>query len=161
DLQPLLDAELSRLPTKSRVVIILCDLEGKTRREAAQLLGLPEGTVASRLMRARALLAKRLTKRGVALSGGALASVVSRGVASASSRTAVAVATIKVASQFAAGHAAPGLVSLKVAALTEGVLKAMLLNKLKAASAVLLMVILVGIGSGGAAALLAGDEGGR
>src|SRR5205823_8675279 len=35
DLLPLLDQELSRLPDKYRSVIILCDLEGKTRKEAA------------------------------------------------------------------------------------------------------------------------------
>src|SRR6266568_6477238 len=34
DLQPLLDQELSRMPDKYRVAIVLCDLEGKTRREA-------------------------------------------------------------------------------------------------------------------------------
>ena len=46
DLQPLLDQELSRLPDKYRVAIVLCDLEGKTRKEAARQLGLPEGTLA-------------------------------------------------------------------------------------------------------------------
>src|SRR5207249_1961052 len=58
-LQPILDRELSRLPDKCRAVVLLCDLEGKTRREAATQLDLPEGTVASRLARARAILAKR------------------------------------------------------------------------------------------------------
>src|SRR5262249_12607774 len=38
DLKPVLDQELSRLPAKYRVAIILCDLEGKTRREAARQL---------------------------------------------------------------------------------------------------------------------------
>src|SRR5271154_6627981 len=35
DLQPLLDQELSRLADKYRLVIVLCDLEGKTRKEVA------------------------------------------------------------------------------------------------------------------------------
>src|SRR5262249_27234943 len=46
DLQPLLDQELGRLPDKYRAVIVLCDLEGKTRKEAARHFRLPEGTVA-------------------------------------------------------------------------------------------------------------------
>src|SRR5262249_13878664 len=77
ELRPLLDAELSRLPDKYRAVVILCDLGGKTRKEAARQIGVPEGTVAGRLARARAMLAKRLTQRGVTLTGGALAAVLS------------------------------------------------------------------------------------
>jgi RNA polymerase sigma factor (sigma-70 family) len=64
DLRPVLDQELSRLPDKYRVVLILCDLEGKTRKEAARQIGCPEGTVAGRLARARVLLEKRLAQRG-------------------------------------------------------------------------------------------------
>ncbi len=56
DLRPLLDQELGRLPGKYRTLIVLADLEGKTRREIGQQLGCPEGTVAGRLARARALL---------------------------------------------------------------------------------------------------------
>src|SRR5262245_49736137 len=58
DLQPLLDQELSRLPDRYRVAVVLCDLEGKTRKEAARQLGVPEGTLAARLARGRVLLAK-------------------------------------------------------------------------------------------------------
>src|SRR5450631_3526005 len=70
DLQPILDQEISRLADNYRAVIVLCDLEGKTRSQAAQQLGWPEGTVAGRLARARTTLAKRLTQRGIVLSGG-------------------------------------------------------------------------------------------
>src|SRR5207237_1342609 len=83
DVRPLLDQELSRLPDIYRAVIVLCDLEGRTRKEVARQLGVPEGTVAGRLARARAMLAKRLTERGVALSGGALAAVLSQQAVSA------------------------------------------------------------------------------
>src|SRR5947209_6715102 len=68
DLQPVLDQELSRLPEKYRTVIVLCDLEGQTRKGAARQLGLPEGTLAGRLTRGRALLAKRLARCGLAVS---------------------------------------------------------------------------------------------
>src|SRR5262249_11269762 len=59
ELQVLLDAELSKLLDKYRVPIVLCDLEGKTINEAARQLGWPQGTLATRLTRGRAQLAKR------------------------------------------------------------------------------------------------------
>jgi RNA polymerase sigma factor (sigma-70 family) len=142
ELQPLLDEELSRLPDHYRTVIVLSDLEGRTRKEVAAQLGCPEGTVASRLVRARSMLAKRLTQRGVALSGGALAVVLSQSTGSAGVPAAVVSSTIKAASLCAAGQAA---IPVKVAALAEGVLKAMLLNKLKPALAVLVVAAMVGL----------------
>jgi RNA polymerase sigma factor (sigma-70 family) len=131
DLQALLDQELNRLPEQYRVPIILCDLEGKTRKEAAEQLGCPEGSLSSRLSRARVMLAKRLVRHGLAVSGGSLAAVVTQNLASASVPTSVAFATIKAATIFAAGQAANGVVPAKVAALAQGVLNAMLLSKLK------------------------------
>jgi RNA polymerase sigma factor (sigma-70 family) len=141
DLQPLLDEELSRLPDKYRAVIVLCDREIKTRREAAQQLGVPEGTAASRMATGRAMLAKRLTQRGVALSGAALAAVLSQKAASARVPPSVVSSTIKAVTLVAAGRAAAsGAISVKVAALTEGVLKSMLLAKLKITTVGLLLL---------------------
>ena len=147
DLQPLLDQELSGLPDKYRVAIVLCDLEGKTRKEAARQLAVPEGTLAARLARGRVMLAKRLGRHGLAVSGGALA-VLAQNAASASAPTSVVCSTIKAASLFAAGQAAAtALVSAKVAALTKGVMKAMLFSKLKTTIAI---VLILGLGATGA-----------
>jgi RNA polymerase sigma factor (sigma-70 family) len=141
DLQPLLDQELSRLPDNYRVAIVLCDLEGKTRKEAARQLGVPEGTLAARVARGRVILAKRLARYGLTVSGGALGTMLAQEVASAGVPTSVVSSTVKAASLFAAGQtAAAGLISAKAAALTEGVLKSMLLSKLKVAVVVMLAI---------------------
>jgi hypothetical protein len=56
--------------------------------------------------------------------------------------------TAKAASLFAAGQAAAtGVISTRIAALTEGVLKAMLLSKLKVAVVMLLAISALGIGA--------------
>src|SRR5262249_25330472 len=149
DLQPLLDAELSRLPDKYRAPLVLCDLEGKTRKEAARQLGWPEGTVAGRLARARVMLARRLTRHGLTVSGGALAMMLSPQAASAGVPAPVMAATIKATNLLAAGQAiAPGVISTKVAALTEGVLQTMSLTKLKTTALVLVVVGILGSGVG-------------
>jgi RNA polymerase sigma factor (sigma-70 family) len=148
ELQAVLDQELSRLPDKYRVGIVLCDLEGKTRKEAARQLGLPEGTLAGRLTRGRAMLAKRLARHGLAVTGGTLSAWLSRTAASASVPTSVLSSTMKIVTLVAAGKtAATGLVSAKVATLTEGVLKAMLISKLKTVVAVVLVLGLIVTGA--------------
>jgi RNA polymerase sigma factor (sigma-70 family) len=158
DLQPLLDRELSRLPNKYRAVIVLCDLEGKTRKEAAQHFNLPEGTVATRLATARTMLAKRLARSGLVLSGAALGVALSRNQAAAGMPAWVATTTIRAGSLFAAGQAAaPDAISIKAVALAEGVLKNMLLSKLKIATAVLLALAF--LGAGAAALTLPGPVG--
>jgi len=145
DLRPLLDQELARLPDKYRVALILCDLECKTRKEVSRQLGCPEGTVAARLARARVMLAKRLARHGLAVSGGGLAAALSQKVASAAVPTPVLSSTIKAATLLAGGPAAAtGTIAVKVTALMDGVLKSMLLTKLKVGVAALLVVAALG-----------------
>ena len=52
---------IDALPDKLRTVLILSALQGHDVREVAQLLGIPEGTVKSRLFLARKGLAESLT----------------------------------------------------------------------------------------------------
>jgi hypothetical protein len=147
-LQTLLDEELGRLPDRYRLPIVLCDLEGKTLKEAAGQLAWPRGTVATRLTRGRGMLAKRLTGRGLTLTGSGLAAVLSPAAASAGMPAGLILATVRAASAFAAAQTeAAGAVSTTVAALTEGVLKAMLLSRLKIATALGLLLAVLGLGA--------------
>jgi RNA polymerase sigma-70 factor (ECF subfamily) len=63
----LLQAALAKLPPDLRETIILRDLQELEYREIAVVLGIPEGTVKSRLNRGRAELARLLRKYRVAV----------------------------------------------------------------------------------------------
>lgn len=65
DLGPVLDEELGRLASYYREAVVLCDLRGVSRADAAAALGVPAGTLASRLDAGRRKLAARLTHRGI------------------------------------------------------------------------------------------------
>src|SRR5205823_5630187 len=58
--------EIQRLPDALRTAFVLCELEGVRQPDAAAQLRWKSGTLTSRLTRARQLLIKRLSSRGLA-----------------------------------------------------------------------------------------------
>jgi RNA polymerase sigma factor (sigma-70 family) len=132
-LHELLDAELSALPDVFRTPIVLCELEGRTIKEAAEHLGWPPGTVASRLARGRRRLAERLTRLGYAVPAAGLTALLAESVAAASIPSGLQAATVHAAlSAVGSEAAAANLVSAKAALITEQTMQALLLQKLKA-----------------------------
>lgn len=125
------DAALLALPERDREPVVLCHLQGLSRREAAERLGCPEGTLSARLNRALARLRGRF---GAAL--GSLAAVaVPTSLATAAVRSAVALST----STAVATGVSPG-----VAHLTDGVLRMFWVKKAVAFVAVAVLVLGVG-----------------
>jgi RNA polymerase sigma-70 factor (ECF subfamily) len=56
---------LDTLPLEQRAAVVLCEVEERTSVEAAHILGIPEGTVRTRLLHAKRKLADVLAKEGL------------------------------------------------------------------------------------------------
>jgi RNA polymerase sigma factor (sigma-70 family) len=140
DLRRVLDEEVGRLPEKYRTPFVLCHLEGRTNREAAEQLGCPVGTLAARLSRARHRLRVRLARRGVTLSAGALAG------------TALSGRLVQAALASAGTLAAtPQIASARAAALAEGATRTLFGARWQGLACLLLLFAITGAGLGGLA----------
>ncbi len=131
ELRAILDEEIAQLPARYRGALVLCELEGVSRPEAARRLGVPEGTLSSRLARAKGQLRDRLVRRGIGVTAGALSAALLREARACKLPLSLSESTIGAATSVAAGSTTAAAVSASVASLAEGVLKAMLFAKLK------------------------------
>ncbi|MCI0705813.1 MAG: sigma-70 family RNA polymerase sigma factor, partial [Planctomycetia bacterium] len=141
DVLPILDEQVNGLPEKYRTPLVLCAIQGLNKAEAAARLGLPEGTVSSRLARAREMLRERLTRRGLVVPAVALGGLLTAD----SLQAAVPPALAASASEVALGTA---LVPTTVLTLSHEVLRSMTLLKLKTLYVIALSVTLAGGGFG-------------
>jgi RNA polymerase sigma factor (sigma-70 family) len=124
-------AEVDQLPERYRVPILLCFFEGLTHAEAARRTGWPVGTVAGRLARAKDILARRLSARGVGIATVTLA-VPGGSFVGATAQAAVA---------FAARQAVVPGVKMSVVVLAQGALKAMTTMILKMTAATIAVAL--------------------
>jgi RNA polymerase sigma factor (sigma-70 family) len=145
ELRRIVCEEVNRLPANYRAAVVACFFEGKTHEEAAKHLGWPRGTVAGRLARARALLHRRLLRRGITLTMGALVAALTVRTAQAALAGLVD-SVIHTARLLAAGQATTAVVSPHVATLAKGALQAMYWTKAKIAVIVLFLTGLGGVG---------------
>jgi RNA polymerase sigma factor (sigma-70 family) len=132
-----IDAAVSALPEKYRTPVVLCHLQGWTRRELAAHLGCPESTASSLVGRGLAKLRRRLAGRDPAV---ALAVAGASAVPAAVAASAVRAACLYRSSSLAAA-ASPA-----VAQLTEGVLRMFGMKKWPAGLAAAVAVVGLGLG---------------
>lgn len=145
ELRPILDEEVDRLPKKYRVPVVLCYLEGKSHEEAARQLGWPKGTVAGRLARAREMLHRRLTRRGIHSAACGFALILSENPTTAAVPPTLFSTTLQSAITFSAGKTT-AITSAVI--LAEGAMRTMFVTKLKTAAGIVLAFGILGTGVG-------------
>ncbi len=140
ELRSVLDEELGRLPASWSAPLILCYLEGQTQDEGARRLGWSKSTFRRRLERGRRLLQSRLARRGVTLSAGLLAPLLSEPATAAALSTTLIATTVKMALLFGGGKRIGTEILAKPVTLAESVLKSMVLAQCKLTAVVVLTV---------------------
>jgi RNA polymerase sigma factor (sigma-70 family) len=149
DVRSVLDEEINRLPERYRTAFVMTYVEGKTIEETARLLGVPTGTILSRLARARGRLRTRLARRDLALSSALLMAALAGKAAEATIPSSLVGSIMKAVLHGTSNRAvAAGAISAQAAALTQRILCAMWLDQIKKITAVVVLGTTV-LGGGG------------
>lgn len=125
-----LDAALLSLPERDRAAIVLCHLQGLSRREAAARLGCPEGTLSARLSRALGRLREKFGSLPTVLAAAGITTVPA----------AISATTVRMGLIFTTSSLTTVGVSPAVAGLAEGVLRMVWMKKLMAGLALSALV---------------------
>jgi RNA polymerase sigma factor (sigma-70 family) len=142
----LLHTEIARLPQSFRLPILLCYFSGLSLDQAATQLKWPQGTLRSRLARAREKLRRSLSRRGFTLSTTALIAILSTKTTSAQLPRLLCHQTARAALQYTAGHAAGGVLSASATGIATEVLKTMTWSTVKVTLAGVLTLGMIGTG---------------
>lgn len=147
ELRPLLDAAIERLPEKYRTAIVLCDLQGKTYREAAEQLGCTASAISTRVTRARQLLRKRLAHHGLSVTLGVLSAALAQRTAAALPAPLTA-ATVRAAASLLRAESTTVVISASVAELVEGASQTMSITRFQVVMCLALAAGTVAVGAG-------------
>ena len=148
ELDAAIEAEVLRLPEKYRAVVFLCYWDGLTHEQVADRLGCPLGTVRSRVARARSLLHRRLSRRGLepvaAVMTAALDSPALLNIRALEIPATLLGSTVQLAKQVAAGGSLVAVTSPSMAGLVQRVIGSMFMTKSKT---IVASVLLIGAGA--------------
>jgi RNA polymerase sigma factor (sigma-70 family) len=158
EFRSVLDEEIGRLPDKYRFPIVLCYFEGKSYDQAAEELGCPKSSLAKRLTRARELLRRQLTQRGLTLAAAPLALFLAEKAAGASVTARLMMNTVNAAASVAAGKPpVAGYLSAAAVALVENAMKPRL-SDVKTKLVLLVMAVVLAVVGAGLAAVVGMDD---
>jgi hypothetical protein len=145
ELLAFLEEEIDRLPSQYRAAIVTCYLEGKTNRDAAKILGWPEGTLVTRLNRAKEALRTRAAAKGMTLSVASIGAALTQHFSPASTvPSALMASTAKAATAHAAGQSLSTALSARALTLLHDTGRMFFWAKVKFAALVAVGILALG-----------------
>ena len=158
ELRTALEEAIGALSEKYRVPVLIHYLQGKTYDQTATQIGCSKTEISRRPDKAREILRRKLERRGIILTVGAVATSLAQMAEAAPLPLLLTMRTVKAAALMAAGKAVPGGVSAGVLTLADATLAGLGLAKAKLAT-VAMTVALIIVGASWAGFLRKGESG--